>query len=670
MSIRFVIHSILVMIAFAALATIQWVARVRADATVAWSYRRPITITNTLGGELRDYQVKVTLDASNFDFDRAQPSGADLRFTDQSGTRYIAHWVERFDSQAKQATVWVKTPQLPASGVQTVYAYYGNPAAENLSSGGRAFEMFDDFGQPGLGYYEFSPATTVMTQTEPWETKPPHTLSVVELNRDGYKYWGYYGLTDCGGIGLARSNDLLTWDKSPQPLLNQDGERWPSVQRIGDTIYMIYDRDYCGTSQLVLRTSTDGLTFDPAYKVIVPQEAGIRNQNPALFRDPKDGRFYLYWYRGGSETGFWQIRMRSADSVEGLADPASEKILLDVPYELAAPNMMAYDGVYFLSTEVNENAWKTKIYTGVSPSGPFAPLPDAPQLSDNQACLFQHVMTTTMQGYLCKDTGAGWVLNHRSADLSKGRNAQRLLDPGVWTNVQGAWQPIESDPDQAGRSGIVLRGRGQRAILKTALPGGDYVFSVSGRFLDNEAWGVAVRVQDADNYYVVKLQRAGIVRIEKVVDGTSALMAETRLIAFDREGWHTLTVNVFGKRIEASLDEQLAGQALDSSSTWLSGNSALIVDFGDAQFDDVVWRKYAAAEPTASVGAREDRDESKTNWLTIRPTSAAAISSAVSIQGVNMPTSFSTGPVFTTIAALATVLAIAIMLAGFLRNRR
>jgi hypothetical protein len=411
---------------------------------------------------------------------------------------------------------------------------------------------------------------------------------------------------------------------------------------------MIYDRDHCGASHLVMRTSTDGLNFSDPYRVIVPQEPGIRNQNPALFRDPHDGRFHLYWYRGGAEAGFWQIKMRSADTVEGLADPSSEKVLIDAPYELAAPNMMYADGTYFLSTEVNENAWKTRIYAGPSPSGPFAPLPDAPQLRDNQACLFQHVMTTTMHGYICKDTGAGWVLNYRSADLSKGRSAQRSLDPGVWTSLQGDWHLVESD--WTGAPNIVLRGKGQRAMLKTALSGSDYVFSASGRLLNNDAWGVAVRVKDADNYYLVKLvklRRDDVVRIEKVTDGATTLLAETPVTGIDRNAWHRLTVRVFGDRIEALLDDQLAGKAIDTSSSLTSGNSALVANLGDAQFDAVIWRKFAPQEPKISVGAREDRNS-------VTASSQAEIES----------------PLFAVTAALTLVIGLGIMAAGFVRNRR
>lgn len=630
-----------------------------APASPEWRYRRPITLTNAGPNDLRDFQVRVALDAQNFDFDLARPDGGDLRFADEDGRRYLPHWVERYDAAARQAVVWVKTPYIPAAGRRVIYLYYGSATADDLSGGGRTFEMFDDFGRPGLGYYTFGPPVTVMTRTEGWETEAPHTLSVLELNRDGYRYWGYYGLADCGGIGLARSNDLVNWVKWPEPLLNRDGERWPSAQQVGDRVYMIYDRDHCGVSHLVMRTSADGVRFDSAYRVVVPQEAGIRNQNPALFRDPQTGMFYLYWFRGGSAAGFWQIKMRRAWSVEGLANPASERVLLDVPYELAAPNMMFHGGAYFLSTEVNENAWKTKVYVGPSPAGPFTPLPDAPQLSDNQACLFQHIFAKTLHAYICKDTGAGWVLNHRSADLSAGRSARRQLDPGVWTALGGAWAPLEIDEGIGARIALGASGEG---LLMTALPGSDYVFEARGRLRDPAGkWGLAVRAQDADNHYRVEVERAAdgdaLARVYRVVNGAREVeLAGASNVGRDPLGWLKLSVAMRGNEIRVRLNDGYEFTAADPQARFAAGRSGLWVS-GSAQFDDVVWRKVAAPEPEAVIGAREQNDASSPNWLGRDEATLRAAADASHRR-------------LTWLAALLTLTALGLVALGFCHSRR
>lgn len=649
--------------------------------TGEWAHRRAISIDNANAGELRDFQVRVELNAGNFDFDRARPDGADLRFTDVSGDKVLGHWVERYDAAAQEATVWVKVPVVPpvvvaalvapvatkvatttgASEIPGAYLYYGNPAAEDLSSGGRTFEMFDDFGQPGLGYYAFGPPTTIMTRSLAWETQAPHTLSVVELNREGYKYWGYYGLADCGGIGIARSNDLVTWDRLPEPLLNADGERWPAALEVDGTVYMVYDRDHCGTSHVVMRTSADGRAFSPDYAVIVPLEVGVRNQNPALFRDPSTGRFHLYWFRGGGDAGFWQIKMRSADTVPGLADAASERVLIDVPYELAAPNMMYADGTYFLSTEVNENAWKTKIYAGPSPEGPFAPLPDAPQLSDNQACLFQHPIGGTMHGYICKVMGTEWVLNHRAADLAQGRVAQRTLDQGVWTVLAGDWAPAEAEGD------IVLRAGGA-GLLRTALTGGDAVIEARGRSA-GARWGVAARVQADGSSVVASVRPDGAVEIGRLTGGRYAALSEGRIPDFAAGRWHTLGLHVHGGQAEARIDGQVVTTAGDGSADLPAGSAGLWADgVSGGEFDDVRWRKFAPREPSARVGSREDRPADGAGWLSAARV-APVLASPPAPASIDAPDDRGDSPVLVLMAALVTALGAGIVVVGLARNR-
>jgi len=109
-----------------------------------WSYRRAITIAEQSGSTLTDFQVaiNVTYDSKmQADFD-------DLRFTwlnETSGEeQVIPYWIED-KVNGSWAYVWVKVPEIPASGTATVYMYYGNPSATSESNGTAVFEFFDDF---------------------------------------------------------------------------------------------------------------------------------------------------------------------------------------------------------------------------------------------------------------------------------------------------------------------------------------------------------------------------------------------------------------------------------------------------------------------------------------------------------------------------------------------
>jgi len=110
-----------------------------------WSYRRAITITEQSGSTLTDYQVRIELNSSNFDFSKANADGSDIRFTKDDGETLLAYWIEKWDSSNEQAVVWVKVPSIPAGGSTTIYMYYGNPSAVSESDGEAVFEFFDDF---------------------------------------------------------------------------------------------------------------------------------------------------------------------------------------------------------------------------------------------------------------------------------------------------------------------------------------------------------------------------------------------------------------------------------------------------------------------------------------------------------------------------------------------
>jgi hypothetical protein len=63
-------------------------------------------------------------------------------------------------------------------------------------------------------YFKLEKPRRILSKHQRWEVDQfPHTLSVLEMNRDEYRYWGWYGLNDGGGIGLARSKDLVHWAK-------------------------------------------------------------------------------------------------------------------------------------------------------------------------------------------------------------------------------------------------------------------------------------------------------------------------------------------------------------------------------------------------------------------------------------------------------------------------
>jgi hypothetical protein len=109
-----------------------------------WQYRKSITVTNSSGSNLTDFQVKI-LDNKDLSADitagKIQASLNDLRFTDVNGN-VLPYWIE--DSTAASVDAWIKVPNVYTAGT-TVYMYYGNPSATSLVDGKKVFEYFDDF---------------------------------------------------------------------------------------------------------------------------------------------------------------------------------------------------------------------------------------------------------------------------------------------------------------------------------------------------------------------------------------------------------------------------------------------------------------------------------------------------------------------------------------------
>lgn len=288
-------------------------------------------------------------------------------------------------------------------------------------------------------YLDLSQPEPILETPQAWEgDQQPHTLSIVELNRDGYRYWGWYGLNHGRGVGLARSNDLVHWIKFEGNPLSLNA-RWPSVLRNADpahpdTLYMALTRNYdTPTSHIVLAASRDGIHLTDL-KVLVRPVENQRNQNPNLFKDPVSGDFFLTFYRGNDRDTF-DIVSRRSRRIEDL-DRAAEKVLLHSAATLAAPNLLYVPkgrgygkGVYYLATEIFPNryndsdrgVWQVKVFVSDRPDGRFDPVTRNPVEDGGRACLFQHLIHGRFYGYQCRlDAGTDvWHMELVSAPVPK-----------------------------------------------------------------------------------------------------------------------------------------------------------------------------------------------------------------------------------------------------------
>ncbi|UOA10209.1 DUF2341 domain-containing protein [Methylobacter sp. S3L5C] len=581
-----------------------------------WSDRNIVTVINSGNTQLSNFQVHVTL-GSTFDFTKTNSDGSDIRFTTDDGVTEISFWIETWDAVNHTASLWLKAPMVPVGGIN-LYMYYGNANAASTSSGETTFEFFDDFevDTPAFGYYNLGAPDTVMVQDQPWETAAPHTMSVVQNNSGGYAYSGYYGLqADCGGVGLALSNDLKTWTKQTSPLFLNG--RWPSVLKVGDIFYMLYTKDFCATSYIVLAESSDGINFIDV-KTIVESEVDTTNQNPNLFYNTNDGNYYIYWFNGVASSNY--IRARSATTIENLDDPTSETIVLQnslimAPTNiLAAPNMMFHDGTYFLSTESQDSNgnWTTLVYGSTAPTSGFFILPGSPTLVDGSACMFQHIFGTELHEYFCKqNTTTGiWTLDHRVADMTAGQTivpGQNSFDPIKWLPTGGSWTISTGTTQQNGTVGGVMQGTiglSARETLHSIYNGNDYVMEVYGKQVSGRLWGVGIRAKDQNNLYSVNLyddlNGTNNLYLYDWVNGSASVLNKTAVGVITPKAWHKLTVKTHGNAINVYKNDILTLQT--SSSEYATGAIALYGEQNTvAQFNNLLVRKYTDVEPIAIV---------------------------------------------------------------------
>ncbi len=102
-----------------------------------------IHLNTTFGGAgvpetVYDFPVMIRLDDSNFDFDSFRSFESSLIF--RKGAHELPHEIEFWDTQKKEAVVWVKVDTLRGDGITTVLMEWGNASGNDFSNGSVVFD--------------------------------------------------------------------------------------------------------------------------------------------------------------------------------------------------------------------------------------------------------------------------------------------------------------------------------------------------------------------------------------------------------------------------------------------------------------------------------------------------------------------------------------------------
>ena len=297
--------------------------------SMTFKYRRKITITERSGNNLSDYQVRIDLDATNFDFSHFLNEGKDLRFTDAS-KNLPPYWVEKMDIAAEEATIWVKVPSIPANSSIGIYMYYGNSEIDSASNGETTFAFFDDFdvydavalnggneaifdayihpqaiyhnGKVIITYQGPNQDIYVVAYNSDGTIEGPYFVADNPLTEDTHgspAIWvdadGYYHITygshasEQKHVKSTNPGDILSWEALPDIT---SYATYPQVIELNGTLYLFY-RAGGHTADWVYRTSTDGgYTWSGETAVI---DSTSYNVWYVSFRKGKDGRIHVAW---------------------------------------------------------------------------------------------------------------------------------------------------------------------------------------------------------------------------------------------------------------------------------------------------------------------------------------------------------------------------------------
>ena len=333
-------------------------------------YRRAITITEQSGSNLTDYQVRIDLDATNFDFSHFLNNGNDLRFTDAAGN-VLPYWVELMDLVNQQATIWVKVPSIPANGSVDIYMYYGNDSAVSASNVDNTFLFGDDFkvSHPvAPDYLNFAQRPTIAispnADANAWDGYIREKVTVLRENGIGEPikidglYYAYYCGHDASGettsqIGLATSPDMENWTKyEGNPVIPVDplGKcQDPSVVKnpVTGEYYMYVE---VADSYIVLYKSTDLINWS-RYGVVKSSAT-----SPVVWIE--DGTFYLL-YENMATVPESICLATSTDGINWVDDP-NNPVISDPTVYCVPDSIIKVSGTYYLYGHKNTNPRRSR----------------------------------------------------------------------------------------------------------------------------------------------------------------------------------------------------------------------------------------------------------------------------------------------------------------------
>lgn len=166
-----------------------------------WAYRKRLDFNNSAQAtNLTNFPVMVKLTSSNFDFLQAKSDGADIRFTDSDGTTLLKYEIEKWDSTANEAIIWVNVPQIDASSsTDHIYVYWGNQSASDAQDADNTWNS----NYKGVWHLNDNTSNTTVTDST---SNTNDITSFVNTNSNGISQTGKIG----NGIFMGDNPTVIT----------------------------------------------------------------------------------------------------------------------------------------------------------------------------------------------------------------------------------------------------------------------------------------------------------------------------------------------------------------------------------------------------------------------------------------------------------------------------
>jgi hypothetical protein len=144
-----------------------------------WSYRRTVYVDNSFSAtSLTNFQIIIRLNTAYLiAHGKMRPDCGDIRVTDSSGN-LLPIWIDPDTKNTWNTKIYVKVPSIPANSVVTLYLFYGNLSATDVSNGNSVFDFFDDFSGTALDTNKWTAAR--WTGTGAWSVTVAN--GYVEIN--------------------------------------------------------------------------------------------------------------------------------------------------------------------------------------------------------------------------------------------------------------------------------------------------------------------------------------------------------------------------------------------------------------------------------------------------------------------------------------------------------